>query len=197
MMQFRAPNLSRPGRAGVTLIEMMIAVTAFAIIMAAVMGFMIEQKSSYNQTRSRAQYQQGMRAVISMVSREIRSTGADPTDAGLVGLGIADAMTFQCAMDLNGDGDATDQSPDEGILYSYDPANGELTRNDGQFAMVILRDLTNLQFRYYDVNGIQLTVLPLNAEDRDLVRYIEIEISGESGENESVDYSSRIALRNI
>ena len=200
MMQFRAPNLAcprRPDRAGVTLIEMMIAVTTFAIVMAAVMGFMIEQKSSYNQTRARAQYQQGMRAVISMVSREIRSTGADPTDAGLVGLEVADALSFQCAMDLNGDGDATDQDPDEGILYVYDPVAGELMRDDGAFAIVILRDLTNLQFRYYDANGAELTVVPLNAADRDLVRFIEIDMSGEAHEHESVDYSSRIALRNI
>jgi hypothetical protein len=158
---------------------------------------MVEQKRSYNQTRARAQYQQGMRAVISMVSREIRSTGADPTDAGIVGLSVADAMAFQCSMDLNGDGDANDQDPDETIRYVYDPVNGELLRNDGAFALVILRDLTDLRFRYYDAAGAELNSVPLNAADRDLVRFIEIDISGEAHEHESVDYSSRIALRNI
>jgi len=197
MMPLHTPKLPRPDGAGVTLIEMMIAVTTFAVVLAAVMGFMIEQRNSYDQTRARAQYQQGMRAVISMVSREIRSTGADPTDAGVVALGVADTWSFQCGMDLNGDGDSSDHDPDESILYTFDNVNGELQRNDGMFAMVILRDLTNLQFRYYDDAGNELTSLPLNAEDRDLVRFIEIDMTGDAGHYEEVDYSSRIALRNI
>jgi prepilin-type N-terminal cleavage/methylation domain-containing protein len=196
-MKKRACNLPRPDRRGVTLVEMMIAVSAFAIVMAAVMGFTVEQRRSYEQTRTRAQYQQGMRAVISMVSREIRSTGADPTDAGVVGLGIADALTFQSRMDLNGDGDATDQDPDETVSYLYNPLNGELTRDDGAAPLIILRGLTSVVFRYYDENGTEMTTLPLNALDRDRVRYIQIDLAGEADDYESVDYSSRVALRNI
>lgn len=196
-MKLSTSNLHRPDRQGVTLIEMMVAVSAFAIIMAAVMGFVIEQGRSYDETRTRAQYQQGMRAVISMVSREIRSTGADPTDAGIVGLGLADALSFQCVMDLNGDGDGTDQDPDESITYIYNPGTGELTRNDGMAALVILRGLTTLQFRYYDETGAELASTPLNAVDREAVRYIQLDIQGEAADYETVEYSSRIALRNI
>lgn len=191
------PRPARPDRAGVTLVEMMIAVTTFGIVMAAVMGFMVEQKQSYNQTRDRAQYQQSMRAVISMVAREIRTSGADPSDAGVVPFGIADAGMFQCSMDLNGDGDVTDHDPDEAILYTFDAANGNLLRNDGAFNMVILRDLTSLRFRYYDAGGAELTSVPLNAEDRGLVRFVEIDMSGDSGHYGGVDYTSRVALRNI
>ena len=198
-MMERALQRIRPGRAGVTLIEMMVAVTTFGIVMAAVMGFMIEQRRSYDETRAQARYQQGMRAVISMVSREIRSSGADPEDAGIVALGLADATMMQVQMDLNGDGDATDQDPDETIFYAYDPVNGELLRNDGMFNMVILRDLQNVTFRYFDAAGNELTATPLNAMDRDLVRFVEIDLSGEvkDCDDKAVDYSSRIALRNI
>ena len=196
-MKLSTSNLHRPDRQGVTLIEMMVAVSAFAIVMAAVMGFVIEQGRSYDETRTRAQYQQGMRAVISMVSREIRSTGADPTDAGIVGLGLADGLSFQCVMDLNGDGDGTDQDPDETITYTHNPGTGELTRNDGMAALVILRGLTTLQFRYYDENGAELASTPLNAVDREAVRYIQLDIQGEAADYETVEYSSRIALRNI
>jgi prepilin-type N-terminal cleavage/methylation domain-containing protein len=196
-MKKRACNLLRPDRRGVTLVEMMVAVSAFAIVMAAVMGFTVEQRRSYEQTRTRAQYQQGLRAVISMVSREIRSTGADPADAGLVGLGLADAQAFQCRMDLNGDGDATDQDPDETVTYIFNPLNGDLTRDDGGAPLIILRGLTNVTFRYFDANGTEMTTLPLNALDRDLVRYIQLDLAGEADHYESVEYSSRIALRNI
>jgi prepilin-type N-terminal cleavage/methylation domain-containing protein len=190
-------NLPRPDRRGVTLVEMMIAVSAFAVVMGAVMGFVVQQRRSYDDTRTRAQYQQSMRAVISMVSREIRSTGADPTDAGIVGLVVADALTFRCQMDLNGDGDGTDQDPDESVTYIYDPGSGELTRNDGVDALVILRGLTTFQFRYYDENGTELTSTPLSSTDRDRVRFIQLDMAGEAEHYETVDYSSRIALRNI
>jgi hypothetical protein len=53
-----------------------------------------------------------------------------------------------------------------------------------------------LTFTYFDDNGNQLGPPPLSAGDRDLIRFVEIDISGESDRGEPVNYTTRILIRN-
>ena len=151
---------------------------------------------SYNATRDRVQYQQSMRAVISLMTREIRSTGCDPASVGFDHFTLADDVALSCQMDLNGDSDFTDQGPDESVSYSFDPAVGELTRNSGAGDMVILRGLTDVRFTYLDENAALLAGVPFSALDRAEIRYVNMVLSGETDNGEPVNYATRIALRN-
>jgi len=187
----------RRGRGGMTLVEMMIALTVFGMIMAVVMGFLVGSRNSYADTRERALTQQTARAVISLLTKEIRSAGCDPQDNGFDAFGVADGASFQVRMDLNGDADFNDADLDELVTYVYDPVSGTLTRDGGEGAQVILRGLNNLAFNYFDENGAQIMGNPLSAVDRARVRAVEVVIQGESERGEIVDYSTRIALRNI
>jgi prepilin-type N-terminal cleavage/methylation domain-containing protein len=196
-MKIRSIRATHLDRRGMTLVELMVAITVFAIVMGAVMAFLVQSRRSYSDTRDRVQYQQGLRAVTSMITREFRTAGCDPTGVGFDQIAIAGQTQFQCRMDLNADGDVIDNGPDETVTYTYDPALQELTRNDGVADMVILRDLTNVQFRYFDENGNELAALPLSAVDRDLVRSVQITIAGETRSGEPVDLTARVALRNI
>jgi len=186
----------RPDRRGLTLIELMISLSVFGIVMAVVFSFLTGARNSYQSTREKVQYQQSVRAVISLITREVRSTGCDPTSAGFEPFGMADTANLQCHMDLNGDGDTTDTGPDESITYGYNAGTGELVRFDGAVSMTILRDLNNLTFTYFDVDGAVLGAVPLNAVDRSLVRYVEVMFDGETEHGEPVSYTTRIALRN-
>jgi prepilin-type N-terminal cleavage/methylation domain-containing protein len=183
-------------RTGLTLVELMISLTVFGIVVAVVFGFMVNTRDSYSSTREKVQYQQGMRAAITLMTTELRSTGCDPTDAGIEPFGIAAANAIQCRADLNGDGDTADTSPDEMVTYAYNAGTGELVRSDGFVAMTIVRGLQNLTFTYYDANGNVLGAVPLNALDRALVRFVEVMMDGESERGEPVSYTARIALRN-
>ena len=85
----RRPNKRTPPgpsplslRLGMTLVELMISLVVFGIIMGVVFGFLTEARGSYDETRRKAQYQQSVRAVLSLVSREIRSAGCDPNPLG-------------------------------------------------------------------------------------------------------------------
>jgi len=181
---------------GMTLVELMISLAIFGVVMGVIFGFLTGARNSYQETRERAQYQQSMRAVMSLITREVRSTGCDPSDAGFEPLAVASAGIMQCAMDLNGDGDTTDTAPDESVTYAFNAATGELIRFDGATAMVVLRDLNALSFTYFDGNGAVLGAMPLNALDRDLVRYVELTLDGETKHGEPVSYTTRVALRN-
>lgn len=183
-------------RQGMTLIELMISLAIFGIIMGVIFGFLTGARGSYNDTRQRAQYQQSMRAVISLMTREIRSTGCDPSSAGFERIAQADVDVIQCRADYNGDADVIDNSPDEDVTYTYNAGNGELARDSGTGDIIILRGMQNLTFSYFDTNGNPLNNVPLNALDRANVRSVAIAFQGETSEGEPVNYATRIALRN-
>ena len=183
-------------RAGMTVVELMVALVIFAVIIGVVFGFLTEARRSYTSTRQKAQYQQGLRAVMSLVTREVRSAGCDPRGAGFERFPVASATQLQCRMDLNADTDVVDTNPDEDITYAFNAGTGQLTRTAGGTAAVILRGLTNLQFAYYDNAGNALAALPLSATDRAKVRSVDLVMQGETAKDEPVSYSTRIGVRN-
>lgn len=186
----------RLDRRGMTLVELMIALLIFGIVIAVVFSFLVGTRSSYTDTRQRVQYQQSVRAVLSLLTREIRSTGCDPSMAGFERFLIADAGQVRCQADLNGDADVADTDPDESVTYAFNAGTGELTRTTGLGAFVLLRDLQTWAFTYYDENGAVLAAVPLSALDRARIREVQIDIGGQTVEGEPVNYSTRIALRN-
>ncbi|MEN8164148.1 MAG: prepilin-type N-terminal cleavage/methylation domain-containing protein [Acidobacteriota bacterium] len=181
-------------RQGLTLSELMISLAIFGIIMGVMFGFLTGARNSYSETRERAQYQQSMRAVMSLVTREIRSAGCDPEEVGFDNFAIADAQQLVCRMDLNGDKDFVDIGPDENISYTF--AAGDLVRNNGTGDQVILRGVQALTFTYFDATGNPLAAVPLSAANRALVRFVGINIQGQTDRGEPVAYTTRIALRN-
>lgn len=183
-------------RQGMTLVEMMISVSIFAVVLGVVMGFMTTSGRSYSATRERVQAQQSMRAVVSLLTKEVRSTGCDPNSVGFDRFLVADDDVLRCQMDLNGDSDVTDTAPDESVTYSFNAATGELSRDGGSGAIVILRGLTSVTFTYRDGDGNLLGAVPLSAVDRFEVRYVDVAISGQTDTGEPVDYTARVALRN-
>ncbi len=187
-------NIKQTDCRGMSLTELMISLAIFGVIMGVLFGFLAGARSSYSDTRERAQYQQSMRAVMSLVTREIRSTGCDPKEVGFDYFGIADDTQLTCRMDLNGDEDFADIGPDENISYTF--AGGDLVRNNGTGDQTILRGVQALTFTYFDVDGNQLVMVPLSAANRALVRFVGINIQGQTSRGEPVTYTTRIALRN-
>lgn len=183
-------------RAGMTVVELMVALVIFGVIIGVVFGFLTESRQSYNSTRQKAQYQQGLRAVMSLVTREIRSTGCDPTGTGFERFPAADAQLLRCRMDLNGDTDTADDNPAEDVTYSFNAGTGELTRTVGGVPAVILRGLTDIRFNYYDDGGNLLNALPLSATDRTEIRSVDLAMTGETDKHEPVTYTTRIGMRN-
>ncbi len=186
----------RPGRDGMTLVEMIVALAIFAVISTVVVGFLTSSRRTYNITSDRAHYQQSLRAVFSLMTREIRSSGCDPAEAGFDGFAVADDRVLRCRMDLDGDGVTLGSAPDEDITYLYDPNLDELQRTTPGGMQIILRDVQAMQFSYFDAAGNLLATTPLSADDRELVRFVDIAIEGELQGGERVTYSTRVFVRN-
>lgn len=185
-----------PDRAGMTMVEMIVAMAIFAVITSVVIGFLTGSRQTYSATSDRAITQQSLRAVFSLMTREIRSAGCDPLEAGIEGITVADDLVLRCRMDLTGDGSTLGTAPDEDITYTYVPALGELHRTTGGFSQAILRNLTLVQFTYFDATGAALVNTPLDPDDRARVRFVDITIDGELRNGEPVSYSTRVFVRN-
>jgi len=183
-------------RRGLTLTELMVTLSIFGVIMAVIMGFVVGARNSYSDTRERAQYQQTMRAVMSMMSRELRMAGCDPAGASFESFTIADDDLFQCRMDLNGDADVADVQPDEQVAYLLQAGTGLLFRVANSGVQPILSGVNSLTFSYFDANGTQLPNVPLIATDRAQVRHVTITIDGTTDRGEPVRYTTRVAMRN-
>jgi len=191
---------SRPAldRRGLTMVEMMISLALFAVAMTVVFSFLVNSRQSYSDIRERVLYQQSMRAVMSLVSKEVRSAGCDPEGIGFMRFAIADAGQLHCRMDLDGDGVIEFVEPAENVIYRFVADDGELVRNSGVAAgnQTILRNVNSLVFSYFDEDGDPLGPVPLSAANRANIRFVEIDITGETARGESVNYVTRVHVRN-
>lgn len=185
-----------PDRRGLTLVEMLVAVTIFGVAMAVVFSFMTGAGRSYANMSNRVEYQQSVRAVLNLMSRELRSAGCDPREVGFARFAVADQTVVQFRMDLDGDGAIEVAEPAEDVVYQYVAASDELTRDSGSGAQTVLRNVTALEFRYFDAAGNALNALPLSAADRLLIRFVEVDISGTSERGEPLQYVTRVFVRN-
>lgn len=186
-------------RAGMTMVEMIVALSLFAVVSGVIFAFLNGSRGTYGRTRDLAQNQQALRSVISLMTREIRSAGCDVFGAGgFDGIDVADDLQLRCLMDLDGDGSTL--GPDEDVTYTYLPGPGELRRTAaGGPPQTILsaqrHGLQLVQFTYFDVQGNPLVNTPLSAEDREVVRFVDIALSV-LREGEPVNYVTRVHVRN-
>jgi len=109
---------------------------------------------------------------------------------------LADDTSLQCRADLDGNGDILGNNPDEDVTYSYNALTDELSRDGGAGTVVILRDITGLIFSYFDEDGGVLGPRPLSAANRELIRFVDMDITGTASTGEEVNYSTRVLVRN-
>ena len=188
--------INRRNRVGMTLVEMMVALTIFGVTMAVVFTFLTNSRRNYSNVSERVEYQQSVRAVLSLVSRELRSAGCDPAGMNFNNFMVADAQVLRCRMDLDGDGLIETVEPAEDVVYIYVPHLQEMVRNSGFGPQTVLRNVTNLNFAYFDEVGNPLVPLPLAGNDLNRIRFVEIDIQGISDRNEPVNYTTRVLVRN-
>lgn len=111
------------GKAGFTLVELMIALFVSALVMAAVISIYIAQTRSYSELDDVVNIQQDLRGALIILPLEIRLAGSDPTESNIPGIISASRTNFQFTMDIrgnavtanNGDGDVNDT--DENIAF--------------------------------------------------------------------------------
>ena len=217
-MQTRCENFSREKSKGFSLVELLVAIAISSVVLLVVGQFFISTNKTNTILEKAASTQQGIRAVMEMMTRDIRMAGLDPLDsastAGFVDNGNdyddTDANSIAIAYDYyenssgtpGSDGDCGDFR--ENVCYSFDAANERLVyhwSNDGgsTWASEALTEdgtISDLTFSYLDEDGNTTTIL---ADIRVVVINISGTIAGAYSEDlkEPYEFYNTVRPRNL
>ncbi len=201
MTRFIVSTPRAPGRssAGFTLVELLVSLTIFAMVAGVLTTVLITANRTHRQTTHRAEIQGASRQALSLLTAELAQAGADPMipPAGITGIVTADSTSLRVRADLNANGTIQTTEPSEDITYTYDAGAQTLSRNPGSGAAVVLQNVTDLRFTYFDAADQPLSTLPLSATHRALVRSIGITLTSSDRDSHPFTHDTRITLRNL
>ncbi len=151
---------------GVTLVEMVIAITIAAIIAIIAANYFTGETATTERYVSSTRLRQNVRAAMDLIVREARMIGYNPADydlpewiAGYVPEKSTETWfaiindTLKIIADLDGNKDVDDD--DDKIFYWYDDADSIIYRKteNNNNTEIVLEDIAALTFEGKDVNG--------------------------------------------
>jgi type IV pilus assembly protein PilW len=191
---------------GFTLIEMLIALAMSSLVLAGLYSVYLSQKRAYDLREQVVEMQQNVRSGLTLMTREIRTAGYNPTGASGVGIVAAGPQSLRITTDLNDDGDTNDANED--VTYSlYDSGeDGDLDLGrkpaGGQNAPVA-ENIESLRFMYTLQDGSR-TATPANPKQ---IRQVHIALTARTakpdpaytanGGHRLALLTSQITLRNV
>lgn len=110
------------GKAGFTLVEMLVAVAISGILVTAIYTAYVIQQKSYVVQEQVAETQENLRAAMTRLLSEIRQAGCDPTQTAGAGILQATATRFQFTADIGGNAVNTNEADG-----ATDDANEDVT----------------------------------------------------------------------
>lgn len=165
---------------GMTIVELLITLAVGAIIIAVIYSIYISQIQGQATQRAALEMQQGLRAALIIMEREIRTAGADPLGIANTGVEFADFNDFHFTHDIRGAGDmepdGNHDDPDENIRYCI-TGNGHLgraTAGSNTF-QPILDNVDALNFVYLDRAGNRLNT-PIADNNLNRIRQVQVTI---------------------
>ena len=192
---------------GFTMIELLVAMVIAAIVLTSVYSVYYSQQKSYIVQEEVAAMHQNLRAAMTIMEREIRMAGCNPTGtAANVGMQSDITGTFiHFTEDVRGkdpgdppDGDTGDS--DEDISYYLVDADGDgdaddLVRDTGgteaNIEKVIAENIASLSFAYLDAGGNDTGV----PED---IRFVQIIVTATNKDKSKFEtLQTRINARNL
>lgn len=169
------------GKAGFTLVEMMIAVAISGILMIAIYAVYVTQQKSYVVQEQVAETQENLRAAMFRLLSEIRQAGCDPTQKADAGILQATATSVQFTADIRSnpgapnvneaDGDTGDAN--ENVIFGMSAVNdangngiadggvaggdwsvpGQLGRDTGAGLQAVAELIDAVEFNYILADG--------------------------------------------
>ena len=201
---------------GFTLVEMMLVLAISTIVLAAMYSVFTIANKNFTAQNVAANVQQNLRSAIGLMARDIRSAGLDPADSDNFGIAYAAQTKIRFTMDSDGSGDfngIVDEANFEEITYEFQGSQVMQTLYEtvttppaAPDAAALIRNITNLNFAYYDAakaNLIDAGLSPPRVPDDKLadIRTVEILVTHEepAGRDEMVSrtLTRRVECRNL
>jgi len=144
-------KMSKIGNKGFTLPELLVAMAIFGIVVAAIYATYDSSQRSYARVSEISYMVQNIRAGISIMEKEIRMAGYDPTGNANAGITSAGSSSITITQDLNGDGDTADT--DESVTFALADADGDGDNDLERNNVLLAENIDALNFVYLDENG--------------------------------------------
>jgi prepilin-type N-terminal cleavage/methylation domain-containing protein len=151
---------------GMTLVELLVGMSIFSLIVAGIISSKLEQQDQHISQLQAVEMQQSVRAVMFLIKKEIRMAGFDPfmqdNGAGIIMAEVSN-LSFSIGAgddgkDNDGDGQVDEYRELETIAYAFSDPEGDgddmTVSYNGAGAQVIAENILNLNFSYYDANGV-------------------------------------------
>ena len=162
--------MKKNARDGYTLLEILITTAIAGVVMGGIYTSFYSQDKSYVTQSEVTEMQQNLRGGLSLMMKEIRMAGCDPTGEANAGIISATPDSMSFTLDIRGtnaddppDGDTSD--PNERITYTLydsdrDGVNDTLSRRTGGgWNSPAAENMDALNFVYLDENGTPTGVL--------------------------------------
>jgi Tfp pilus assembly protein PilW len=200
------------GRAGFSVLEVLVAAASSLLILAAVGGFARAESRMVERESRRLRAREANRRVVAMIAREIRGAGFAPVAGGFdgasEGLAVAARARLEIRSDLHGttSGDppdgVLDPDSDERVGFSSSSSRGIISQSMGRQTMPLTLESMvpqdGLVIRYFDSCGSELvppTGGELSPAERATVRAVTVRLTVVE-DTETVTSEARAALRN-
>jgi prepilin-type N-terminal cleavage/methylation domain-containing protein len=144
-------NLSelRARNSGFTMVELLAAIFITAILMAGLYSVFVSQQMAFSAQERIAEMNQNLRAVMDLMTREIRLAGYKKSGAIFNGIATGQPSTIRILADLDQNGDTLGTNED--ITYSYDAGTMQIWRNTT--GLPVADNITSLTFVYTLADG--------------------------------------------
>lgn len=167
------------GRAGSTLVELLVSLVFLALLTATVQQFATAMLRGVRVLETASEAQEAARLGVGMIVGDLRDAGYSPDGDLGNGLRRAEVDAIALARDLNGDGDTDDGN--EQVAYAYARDRRMLQRAMGSGPPQPLLgdlDLDGLRFSYFGADG-PIATAPggLDAAQRALVRRVTARVA--------------------
>jgi prepilin-type N-terminal cleavage/methylation domain-containing protein len=196
---------------GFTLVEMVLALAISTIVLAAVYSVFTIANKNFTTQNAAANAQQNLRSAIRLMARDIRHAGLDPSGSDNFGITYASGSKIRFTIDsdpFNGD---VDEANWEEITYDFQGNQVlqtlyETVTTSTADTAALIRNVTNLNFAYFDANNADLIdtgLSPPRVPDDKLtdIRTVEILITHQepAGRDKMVSrtLTRRVECRNL
>jgi prepilin-type N-terminal cleavage/methylation domain-containing protein len=198
----------RNNKTGFTVLELMISMAIMSIALTSIYGLYMSYVRVYTTEGVTSRVQQGVRAGMDMMVRDIRMAGLDPTGTDRFGMVEASAQSIRFTADRDMDGEIDDpdlsggfnESNLEQIAFTYDAGTNLLEmilyKSDDTIESrdTMLENVSNLNFTY--LNADDGVTADLN-EIRTVIIALTVQKPAGRGDPVSRTLTKRIRCRNL
>lgn len=175
---------------GFTLAELIVSMGIGMVMLAAVTTTFMSQTRIYNAQEQINEMEQNARGVLDIIAREVKMAGYNPASGTVTGVTYSPSQ-LQIEADLDASGTiSTSSTANERVIYAFDSANKQITRQVGSGSAQVLADnITAFNFSYYQADGIT------SATTSNAIRQVKIDITVRTSKPDP-NYTSNSGYRN-